>query len=547
MAATAALIGPAGSATAAQSAVPHAAAGGQKPGAPWAQGRKGMKQDTPTAAFGLCRTATDLGLDFEYAAPRREVDAIVDDPINNSGASNLGCTTPQNETTIAVNPRNPRNLVAGANDYRVCCDGNGLNDGSGWAYFSFDGGRSWKNVQLPGLTVQTGGVGRFAEVDSAGDPVVTFAPDGTVYYANIAFSRTSFASALAVSRSRDGGRTWSAPSLVQFDNDVTLFHDKEWIAAGKNGRVIVTWTKFLSDPAGNYLGSPIVAKESMDGGSSWGPEVAVSDPAHPFNQGSQVGYDRTGRLYVAYEGSAPSTQYATDALVLALRTSGSSGFATAELGRVYDDLDCYPVYGGRQTLTNQHFRLNSYPSMTVDPDSGRVTIVWTDNQGSGTCGQGGSAFAGTTSNQVKVVTGRRLAFSAVKTITTGGADKVFPAVGAWDGTIAIGYYTAGYPSTNPACFVKIPDNTAGAQAVPSATSVCLDYAARSSSSGFHRELRLTSEGSNPYVQFADGGFIGDYTQVAVGKDRVAHAVWTDFRGRPGTNGPNQDAYVAAFR
>jgi hypothetical protein len=526
----------------------QAAAGGQHPRAPWATGEEVEPLVDAAAAFGLCRSAKDLGLDFSYAAPGRgEVNAIVDDQTNNSGASNLGCTTPQNETTIAVNPRNPRNLVAGANDYRVCCDTDGLNDSSGWAYYSFDGGRTWKNVQLPGLTDHTGGVGAFAQVDSAGDPVVTFAPDGTVYYANIAFNRNSAASVVGVSWSRDGGRTWSMPSLVQFDNDPTIFHDKEWIAAGEDGRVIVTWTKFIFDPAGNYLASPIVAKESRNGGRGWGAEIAVSDAAHPFNQGSQVGYAPEGGLYVVYEGSQPSTGYATDGLVLARRASASQGFATTELARVFDDLDCYPVYAGRQTLTNQHFRLNSYPSMAIDAETGRITIVWSDNEGSGTCGQGGTAFSGTTSNQVKLVSGRGLSFTAPRTITRGAADRVFPAVGAHDGHVAVGYYTTGYSSSNPACFVKIPDGTTGAQAVPSATSVCLDYAARTSWTGFSRERRLTSEGSNPYVQFADGGFIGDYTQVAVGSDGVAHAAWTDFRGRPGVNGPNQDVYVAAFR
>ena len=83
--------------------------------------------------------------------------------MNNSGSSNLGCTTPQNETTIAVNPTNPNNLVAGANDYRVCCDFSGLNDGTGWAYYSFDGGTTWGNVQVPGLTAETGGSGQLQE------------------------------------------------------------------------------------------------------------------------------------------------------------------------------------------------------------------------------------------------------------------------------------------------------------------------------------------------------------------------------------------------
>lgn len=42
-------------------------------------------------------------------------------------------------------------------------------------------------------------------------------------------------------------------------------------------------------------------------------------------------------------------------------------------------------------------------------------------------------------------------------------------------------------------------------------------------------------------------FIGDYSQVAVGSDGVAHAAWTDFRGRPGVTSANQDVYTSAFR
>lgn len=518
------------------------------PRSPWATGEHDRSLDNAVDAYGLCRTAQEAGLPFSYRKPSAgEVNTIEGDQPNNSGSSNLGCTTAQNESTIAVNPRNPANLIAGANDYRVCCDFTGLNDGTGWAYYSRDGGRNWGNVQLPALTAQTGGTGDLATVDAAGDPVVTFSPDGVAYYANIVFSRVGPASGVVVSRSTNGGRNWSAPSIVEFDNSELVFNDKEWIAADDHGRVTVTWTRFDSDAQGNYVDSPIVAKQSTDGGRTWGPELSISDPDHPFDQGSQVAYTGDHRLYVAYEGSSPTTGYATDALVLA-RVSGSGQVLdTAELARVFDDLDCYPVFGGRQVLSNQHFRVNSYPSMSVDRRTGKVAIVWADNEGAGSCGQGGSTFSGTTSNQVKLVTGKWAHFSAPTVITKGGADKVFPAVGTSGGTTVTSYYTAGYSSKNPACFVRIPDNATGAAYEPSSTSVCLDVAARSSRDGFTRERRLTSEGSNPYVQFADGSFIGDYTQLALGSDGTAHASWTDFRGRPGVNTPNQDIYVSNFR
>ena len=514
--------------------------------APWT-GEVDSALDTPLQAVGLCRSAP-FNLPGAYA-PTTNIDLIVGDAINNSGASNFGCSTPQNETTVAVNPTNPSNLVAGANDYRICCDFNGLNDGSGWAYYSFDGGASWRNVQLPGLTDHTGGSGNFKRVDSAGDPALAFGPDGTVYYANIVFSRTSFASGVAVSVSHDGGASWDAPNMVAYVDAGNFFNDKEWIAAGPDGRVAVTWTRFSLGPHGaGYLSSPIVAAYSKNGGQSWNRQGSpVSDDAHPFDQGSFPQFAPDGTLYVAYEGATPASGYQQDATIVARSTDGGASFSNTEVGRVYDDLDCYPTFAGRQTLTGEHFRLNSFPSLSVDPLTGRLAVVWADNQGSGTCGTGGTSFTGTTSAQVKLVSGVWGSLSAPTRITTGTGDKVFPAVAMRGGVIAASYYTRDYASTHSTATCKVAIGSGpGPQPVSVASSVCLDYAAASSTSGF-AETRLTTEGSNPYIQFANGSFIGDYSGIAFGSDGVAHPVWTDFRGNPGVTTSNQDVYTQAFR
>jgi len=523
--------------------------------APWATESDQTALDTPAAAAGLCRSAP-VNVPGAYAPlAASEVDAIVGDQVNNSGFSNFGCATPQNETTIAVNPTDKNNLVAGANDYRVCCDFTGLNDATGWAYYSFDGGKTWGNVQVPALTAETGSSAVFKKFDAAGDPALTFSPDGVAYYANIVFSRVSFASGVVVSVSRDGGKTWSDPNLVTFVDAGNFFHDKEWIAAGSGGRVVVTWTRFSLGPKGaGYKTSPIVSAVSKDFGKTWNNQGSpVSDNAHPFNQGSQVQYGPDGALYVAYEGASPASGYSQDAMVIARSTDDGATFQTKELARVYDDNDCYPIYAGRQTLSNMHFRLNSYPSMSVDPVSGVISLVWADQQNSGNCGSGGSSFSGTTSNQVKLIRGTWAGIdsAAVTTVTT-GADKVFPSVASNNGNVVISYYTRDYGISSAANVCHWRTNDAGGGNIapsPSAVSVCMDYASKTwtAGGGFSLQRRLSSESSNPFVQFANGGFIGDYSQVAMGIDLSAHASWTDFRGNPGVTSPNQDVLVANFK
>src|SRR5882757_260888 len=162
----------------------------------------------------LCQSF--IGQLNNYKNPRPNVDQINNDAVVQAGTQ-LGCDTAQNETTIAVNPANPRNLVAGTNDYRLFNTREARNDGSGIAYTSFDGGRTWKDVLLPHLTFQTGSTGTLSDMDSAGDPAVAFGPHNTVYYANLVFSRLNNGSGVVVSKSKDGGLTWGDPVIVHTD------------------------------------------------------------------------------------------------------------------------------------------------------------------------------------------------------------------------------------------------------------------------------------------------------------------------------------------
>jgi len=454
-------------------------------------------------------------------------------------ADGTSCYNPQNESNIVINPTNLNNVVTSANEYRI--DGDAV-------YVSMDGGKTFTDVVLPGRTGATGGQGVFARVGSCGDPVLAFGPDGALYYVglNCNFRKGSTASGVAVSASQDGGMTWGTPQMVHFTDANQLFNDKDWITVGPDGTVYVTWTRFKSRGAlQGFAGSPIVMSVSHDGGNTWSDFTKVSDGSHPFNQGSQAKVAPDGTLYVTYEGATPSTNFFGDAIILARSTDGGKTFTNTELARAYDDYNCYPinVAQGRQTLSGEQFRINSFPSFDIDPTSGHMGITWTDDQANASCGfEKGGQFVGPTSNQVKLITSSNgTTWGAPQVITTGDTDKVYSAVGFNAGRLIVTYYTRAYSPDSDDCHAQVQDTTTHALSfLPG--PVCLDYAARSSSDAFGSETRLTTDSSNPYITFA-GSFIGDYTGAAVDRTGRGFAAWADFRGNPGNTNPNMDMDV----
>jgi len=481
-----------------------------------------------------------------YANPRPNVDQINHDQVVLAGTQ-LGCDTAQNETTIAVNPANPRNLVAGTNDYRVFNTREGRNDGAGYAYTTFDGGRSWLNVQLPHLTYQTGATGLLSDMDSAGDPAVAFGPHNTVYYANLVFSRLNSASGVTVSKSTDGGRTWGEPSIVHTDGvdasgnalPTDFFNDKEWITVDQHtGTVYVTWTSFGPND------SPLVVARSTNGGKTWSAPVAVNPSSAftpggvtAFSSGSNPVVNRHGDLFIAYESAVCQSLACDqptdhDAVIIATSRDGGRTFTNREVAYDYD----FPFNAdvGRDTLTGENFRINSFPQLTIDPVTDTLYATWSDDR-NGLYDSSGNSIK--TNGGVFIVSSRDGKHWS-RTVAVGtAADEVYPAVAAYGGTVAVSFYTRAFD----------PNGIGLDMAYVSGEEGDLSNLSR------HQVRRVTSQTSNPQIQFVAAGlvtgkalqgvFIGDYTAVALGSDGVLHPCWTDFRGSPGVTAPNQDAYT----
>ena len=140
------------------------------------------------------------------------------------------------EPFVAVNPKDPTNIIGVYQQDRLSFGGaSGLA-----ASVSHDGGLSWSTTYPHFTTCSGGTAANHGDYQRASDPWITFSPDGTAYFISLSLTfagdATQTGSAILVSKSTDGGDTWSEPVTLQRnigDADVApyFFNDKESITA----------------------------------------------------------------------------------------------------------------------------------------------------------------------------------------------------------------------------------------------------------------------------------------------------------------------------
>ena len=166
---------------------------------------------------------------------------------------------------------------------------------------SSDGGLTWRRNLIPNLTTVNGG--RFSR---ATDPVAGAGPQGELYLETLGSTAGTFTqSAVSVTRSTDGGATWSLPATVYESPNALTMPDKNWLAVNdyagtpNAGRLVATWSNFLNTASGGTAGIPLLASVSDDRGSTWSTPGEIT-PQGSFGQGTQPVFLPDGSLAVVY-------------------------------------------------------------------------------------------------------------------------------------------------------------------------------------------------------------------------------------------------------
>lgn len=393
------------------------------------------------------------------------------------------------EPSVALDPRNPTTIVVGSNPDYDAPVGNTLPVG---VFTSHDAGRSFSAGNIPLVAPYT----------TAADPSVAIDRRGTVFYAFLAQTPAYCSighSAIMLSSSSDGGRTFRSPTII----DVNGADDKPFLAieniAGSRSHVFVSWTRFHGKM------SDIWQARSADGGHTFSPGVDLYSSRND-NFGSLPVVGHGGREYVFWSSFPDRPLDATSPARILMRTSGDDGRHFGPIQSVVGTFWTVP-----QMMEPGSLRSLTAPTVTVD-GTGSLYLAWaaaTKDHGHGVVDVD-ILLSRSTDGGLRWTKGARVN-------GTRHGNRFMPSISALpNGSVGIAFY----------------DRRGG----PANLDV---YAVRVTfAGGFHRGKNLrVNRGSSPisdlhYIApgstcLASGRFFGDYIGTAAAPDNSLCVTWTD--------------------
>ena len=320
-------------------------------------------------------------------------------------------TTSQHQTQVEPDTFSNGSTIVSAFQTGRFTDG-GSSD-TCWAT-STNSGSTWTNGCLPGITTFLGG-GTFARVS---DPAVAYDASHNVWMiTGLAINSSVVGAAVVVSRSTDGGLTWSNPVVARSASGSANF-DKEWIACDNTSTSAFfghCYIEYDDNGAGNVVHMTV----STNGGTSW-----TDHTTSATGLGGQPVVRPNGTVLVPYESNSGQIRSFRST------TGGTSWNATVLVSTIQD----HAVAG--------NIRTEPLPSAEID-SAGTAYVIWQDCRFQSGCPANDIVMSKSTSETT---------WGAVTRITSDGGDHFIPGIGvdkSFSGStarLAVTYYR--YPTAS---------------------------------------------------------------------------------------------------